>query len=50
MARNGVPLVVAQRVLGHAAPEMTARVYTHLGVEDLRAAVEIAGGARPRRA
>ncbi len=40
MARRGVPLVVAQRVLGHASPEMTAKVYTHLGLEDLRGAVE----------
>lgn len=31
---------VAQRVLGHAWPEMTAKVYTHLGLEDLRGAVE----------
>ena len=35
-----MPLVVAQRVLGHASPEMTAKVYTHLGLEDLRGAVE----------
>jgi integrase len=40
MARRGVPLVVAQRVLGHASPELTAKVYTHLEVEDLRVAVE----------
>jgi integrase len=40
MARRGVPLVVAQRVLGHASPEMTAKVYTHMGLEDLRGAVE----------
>jgi integrase len=48
MARRGVPLVVAQRVLGHASPEMTAKVYTHLGLEDLRGAVE--GVSEPRRA
>ena len=41
MARRGVPLVVAQRVLGHASPEMTAKVYTHLGLEDLRGAVDV---------
>ncbi len=40
MARRGVPLVVAQRVLGHASPEMTAKVYTHLDLSDLRVAVE----------
>lgn len=39
MARHGVPLIVAARVLGHASTEMTSRVYTHLGTEDLRAAV-----------
>jgi integrase len=47
MARRGVPLVVVQRVLGHASPEMTAKVYTHLGLEDLRGAVE--GVSEPRR-
>ncbi len=39
MARNGVPIVVAQRMLGHASIDMTARVYTHLAVDDLREAV-----------
>jgi integrase len=47
MARHGVPLVVAQKVLGHASPDMTARVYTHLEVDDLREAVEF--GARAPR-
>jgi integrase len=46
MVRRGVPLAVAQRILGHVSPEMTARVYTHLEVEDLRVAVE---GAVPNR-
>ena len=49
MARRGVPLVVAQRVLGHASPEMTAKVYTHLGLEDLRGAVEEVGGTMRTR-
>jgi hypothetical protein len=31
------PLAVTQRVLGHSDPKLTARVYTHLGTEDLRA-------------
>jgi len=44
MVRRGVPLAVAQRVLGHVSPEMTARVYTHLEVEDLRVAM---AGAAP---
>ena len=39
-ARAGVALVQAQRLLGHSDPKLTARVYTHLQVEDLRAAVE----------
>jgi integrase len=39
MARHGVPLVIAQRVLGHSDPALTARAYTHLAVKDLRAAV-----------
>ncbi len=40
MARNGVPLVVCQRLLGHSTVALTAQVYTRLEVEDLRAAVE----------
>lgn len=39
MARSGVPLVMAQRILGHSSIELTAKAYTHLDVEDLRAAV-----------
>ena len=45
MARRGVALVVTQRMLGHSDPKLTARVYTHLEVEDLRAAVEAPTGA-----
>jgi len=40
-ARRGVPLVHAQRILGHSDPKLTAQAYTHLDVEDLREAVEI---------
>jgi hypothetical protein len=43
MAATGhasVGLVQAQRLLGHSPPELTAAVYTHLGIEDLRGAVE----------
>lgn len=40
MARAGAGLVQAQRVLGHSDPKTTARIYTHLDVEDLRAAVQ----------
>ena len=39
MARNGVPLVQAQRILGHSDPKLTVQAYTHLDAEDLRAAV-----------
>lgn len=40
LARNGVPLAVTQRILGHSDPKLTARVYQHLEVDDLRSAVE----------
>jgi len=39
LARNGVPITFAQRLLGHATVEMTARVYTHLGEEQMREAI-----------
>ena len=45
LARNGVPLVKAQRILGHSDPKLTAQVYTHLDAEDLRDAIE----TRPER-
>jgi integrase len=44
LARSGAPLAVTQRVLGHSDPKLTARVYTHLGAEDLRSAMERAAG------
>jgi integrase len=40
LGRRGVPLVVTQRLMGHSDPKLTARVYTHLELEDLRGAVE----------
>ena len=40
LARSGVPLAQAQRLLGHSDPKLTAQVYTHLDVEDLRGAIE----------
>ena len=39
LARAGVGLVLAQRLLGHSDPKLTAKVYSHVEVEDLRAAV-----------
>ena len=43
LARNGVPLTQAQRLLGHSDPKLTAQVYTHLNVEDLRGAIDSMG-------
>jgi integrase len=40
LARRGVGLVQVQRLMGHSDPKLTAQVYTHLDVEDLRRAVE----------
>lgn len=41
MARAGVPLVHAQRLLGHSDPRLTSKIYTHVDGEDLRASVEM---------
>ncbi len=40
LARNGAGLVQIQRLMGHADPKLTAAVYAHLDVEDLRSAIE----------
>ena len=40
LARKGVGLVQVQRLMGHSDPKLTAQVYTHLDVEDLRSAIE----------
>ena len=48
LARRGVPMVKAQRLLGHSTSQLTDQVYTHLDVEDLRDAVESLG-AEPNR-
>src|SRR5206468_688054 len=39
LARGGVPLVVAQRMLRHTDPRLTANVYTRVDLADLRAGV-----------
>jgi len=39
LARAGVPLIEAQKLLGHSDPKLTAALYTHLHAEDLRGAV-----------
>ncbi|MHC4997119.1 MAG: tyrosine-type recombinase/integrase [Planctomycetota bacterium] len=49
MARAGAGLVQAQRLLGHSDPKTTARIYTHLDSEDLRAAVQPLPGPRVER-
>jgi site-specific recombinase XerD len=46
LARNGVGLAQAQRLLGHSDPKLTASIYTHLEPEDLREAVEGLPGLR----
>lgn len=38
--RKGVPLVVTQKLLGHADPRVTARHYIHVEVDSLRAAID----------
>jgi len=40
LARRGVGLAIAQRLLGHADVSMTAKVYTHVDLDTLRDAVE----------
>lgn len=40
LARGGVGLMQAQRLLGHADPKTTAQIYAHLETEDLRAAID----------
>ncbi len=37
LARAGAPLVVAQRILRHSDPRLTANVYSHVDLGDLRA-------------
>ncbi len=38
------PIVHAQALLGHSDAQLTRKVYTHLAVADLRAAVEGVAG------
>jgi integrase len=35
LARKGIDIRITQRLMGHASPEMTLRVYTNLNQEDL---------------
>ncbi|WP_145184782.1 site-specific integrase [Planctomycetes bacterium Pla163] len=43
LERAGVPLTHAQRLMGHSDPKLTAQIYTHLGVDDLRGAIKRLG-------
>jgi integrase len=50
LARAGVGLVQAQRILGHSDPKLTARIYTHVGIEELREAMDsLPGTTEPAR-
>ncbi len=40
MLKAGVPLAVVQRVLRHSSPTITAEVYGHLDLEDMRSGIE----------
>lgn len=46
LARAGAPLPVAQAMLGHASPAMTARVYSHFRADAARTYVEGLTGSR----
>ena len=49
LSRTNAGLVQAQRLLGHSDPKLTAQIYTHLDVEDLRSAID-GLGPRPKQA
>ena len=48
LGRAGVGLTHAQQLLGHSDPRLTAMIYTHLDVEDLRHAVECLEPTKPK--
>ena len=43
MLRDGVPVEVVSKVLGHSSVAITSAVYGHLTAEDARKALEAAG-------
>lgn len=45
MIRAGVPMIVVQHYLGHSGYQITADTYGHVGVDDLRRAAQVLGGA-----
>ena len=50
LARNGVGLVVAQRILRHSDPRLTANIYSRVDMADLQAGIDRIGisAAMPR--
>ncbi|MCB9833591.1 MAG: site-specific integrase [Planctomycetes bacterium] len=40
LARAGVPLIEAQKLMGHSDPKLTAAIYSHVEAEDLRPAID----------
>ncbi len=48
LARAGVRLQMAQRLMRHSTPVLTANVYTKLELHDLRGAVARLGGTHPQ--
>lgn len=40
LARAGVPLLDAQKLMGHSDPKLTAEIYSHVTPEDLRPSME----------
>ena len=40
LARNGVPLVTAQKLARHSTPMLTAQRYTHIDLQDQNVAVD----------
>jgi integrase len=40
MHRNGIPVKVAQGILGHATPQVTLGIYTETSLDDMRTAIK----------
>ena len=49
LARNGVSLALAQKLMRHSTPVLTANVYTRFAPSDKRAAVELLSKKKPQR-
>jgi Phage integrase family len=43
LARNGVGLVIAQRILRHSDPRLTANIYSRMDIGDLQAGIDRMG-------